>query len=624
MEKIDLTQDTARIRTLDKGTLHRKLGVRDIFGVAYGDVGSSIIYALGVVAALAYGATPLAIGVAGVFFIFTALTYAELGATIPEAGGAQIFARRAFRSDLVSFIAGWALLLDYVLTAAISAYTIGPYLGHLFAPLKQPLVIISLASVVLLILAGLNVHGIRDSTRLSLWLSLTCIATFAFLIGWGMVHHFDWSTFVSLQEVGTRPTWSQFLNAVALSMVAYIGIEAGTQLAGEAKDPGRTVPNAIKMTVLVLLAVYAGTVAVAMCMPNMPELLGTYPHKEQPLITIAHGLHRIGPWFAAWMSILAAIVLFIATNAGLIGASRLAYSMATHFQLPRSFQMLHSKRRTPVFALLFFTFAAVGVLLLTQKMDRLAELYNFGSMLAFSMAHLSLIGLRIREPNLDRPYKVGLNLRIAGRRIPVTAMLGFLATGATWIYVVIHQSNARLLGFGWLLAGVVLYALFRRREEVPLVESVKIERVSMPEYAPWEVRHVLVPTLGGANTEVVQVACRIAALHGAQVTALYVIEIPEALPLETFFGGQSVTGDKALDRAEAIGREYGVQVRRKKMQAREAGSTIAEVAKEEGCDLIVMGAAPRSTGGTLFGRTVDAVARRAPCRVIICSGTHTV
>jgi len=620
MEKIDLTEQTARIRTLDK-SLHRSLGVRDLFGVAYGDVGSSIIYALGVVAAFALGATPLAIGVAGIFFICTALTYAELGATIPEAGGAQIFARRAFNSDLISFIAGWALLLDYVLTAAISAYTIGPYLSQFFGPLATRWWIFGLATGLLVLLCALNIRGTKESTRMSLWLTLICLATFAVLIVWGMSLYFDWNTFASLQQqVGVKPTWMQFINAVALAMVAYIGIEAGTQLAGEARNPGRTVPNAIKITVIVLLAVYAGTVAVAMCMPGMPETLGTV-HKEKPLLAIAGGL---SPYFAMWMAVLAAVVLFVATNAGLIGSSRLAYSMSTTMQLPRPFQALHATRKTPWFSLVFFTAAAVAILLITTNMDQLAELYNFGSMLAFSMAHLSLIGLRIREPQLDRPYKVGFNIPIAGRQIPITAVLGLLATAATWVYVVITHENARWLGFGWLAFGLVLYALFRRKEDAPFVMATKIERISVPEYTPWEVRHVLVPTLGGANTEVVQVACKIAQAHGANVTALYVIEIPEALPLATFFGGQSLAADKALDRAEAIAREFGVTIRRKKMQARAAGPTILEVAKEENCDLIVLGASARPSGGSPFGRTIDAIVRRAPCRVFICSGTHQV
>jgi nucleotide-binding universal stress UspA family protein len=146
------------------------------------------------------------------------------------------------------------------------------------------------------------------------------------------------------------------------------------------------------------------------------------------------------------------------------------------------------------------------------------------------------------------------------------------------------------------------------------VQIVRIEKVAMPDYKPWEAKHILVPTLGGPNTETVQVACRIARESGAGVTALYVIEIPEALPIETFLADRLNSGDAALERAEAIGREIGIPVQPKLLQSRNAAGTIAEVARERGCDLIVLGA----LRGKL-STTVDAVLRKAPCRVWVCT-----
>lgn len=594
--------------------------------MAFGDVGSSIIYALGVVAALAFGATPLAIGIAGVFFIMTAFTYAELGATIPEAGGAQIFARRAF-GDLISFIAGWALLLDYVLTATISAYTIWTYVGPRFLPSMATMPwTLAVAAGVLVLLGALNVLGIRESTRLSLWLSSLALATFTAIVVWGLFTVFDARQFVSQLDVGVKPTWGQFFHAVVMSMVAYIGIEAGTQLAGEAENPGRTVPKAIKWSVIAVLVSYAGLCAVAMCIPGMPDDLGTR-HNEQPLTAIAGALPGIGPWLSAWMAVLAAVVLFVATNAGLIGASRLAYSMSTHYQLPGLFRHLHPTRRTPWAAVAFFT-AAAGLVLLVPAFARgstgleaLAQLYNFGSMLAFTMAHLALIGLRIREPDLQRPYKVPLNVRIAGREIPMTALLGLAATATAWIVVVILHPTGRWVGFAWIALGLGIYLLFRRRQHMPVVQSVRIEHVAIPEFSDWAPKRILVPTRGGPSTEVVQSACKIARESGAEVVAIYVLEIPAQLPLETFLPDRFAQGDEALARAQAIAREYGVSMQVKMQQARSAGETILQVAKDENCDLIVLGAAARRPGSTGFplGAAVETVLRGAKCRVWVCT-----
>lgn len=615
MEKIDISQEArTKVVTLEKGRLHRKLRVAEIFGVGYGDVGSSIIYALGVVAAVALGATPLALAVAGVFFICTALTYAELGATIPEAGGAQIFARRAF-NDLVSFIAGWALLLDYVLTAAISAYTIGPYLHQFIPALSLTVVNIAFAGVVMVVLTGINIWGIKESSRISLALAVTAILTLLVLSVWGLITTFSLDLFLTRVKSGLELPWTRLLNAVALSMVAYIGIEAATQLAGEARDPGRTIPRAMKWTVITVLVLYLGITLVATCAVP-PEMLGG-PFKEFPLIAVAEA--AVGNWMKVWVGILAAIVLFVATNAGIVGASRLAYSMSRHLQLPKAFQRLHSKRRTPWISLVFFTAAAVGVLCATQNMQALAELYNFGSMLAFSLAHLSLIGLRIKEPALERPFKTPLNLRIGGKDIPITAIVGGLATFGAWIVVLVLHPTGRNLGFAWLGFGLLLYFLVRRREDIPIVDSVRIERVAMPEFKMLELKQILVPTLGGRTTEVVQIAAQLARDAKAELTALYVIEIPEALPLETFLVEHLQAGDEALARAEAIAREYGVPIRLKLLQARAAGAAICEVAREEKMDLIVIGAPQRPGKVMTLGSTVDAVLRQAPCRVWVCT-----
>lgn len=614
MEKIDLTPETRRVATLEKGSLQRRLGVREVFGVAFGDVGSSIIYALGVVAFFALGATPLALAIAGVFFICTALTYAELGATIPEAGGAQVFARRAF-NDLVSFLAGWALLLDYVLTASISAYTIGPYLSQFLPALSIKLVHIGMASGVMIVLAALNIYGIKESSRVSLILSILCIATLGFMSLYGLVTVFDPARFISQMKIGTAPTWGSFLHAVVLASVAYIGIETATQVSGEARDPGRTLPRALKWTVAAVLTLYAGICMVGMTAMPPAELGSTW--KEQPLVGIAHHLPGIGGPLAAWVGVMAALVLFIATNAGLIGASRLAYSMSSVLQLPGAFSRLHSTRKTPWISLVFFTVCAIAVLCVTHDMDSLTQLYSFGSVLAFAMAHLSLIGLRIKEPGLARPFKVPFNLRIRGRDIPLTAVIGLLATTGTWVAILFLFPRGRDLGFVWMGIGIVLYLAVRQRQDIPMVDSVRIERVSIPEYRTWEVKHILVPTLGGPNTETVQVACRIARETGAEVTALFVIEIPEALPLETFLSDRLNAGDTALTRAQAIGREVGVIVQAKLMQARRASVTILEVARERNCDLIVLGA--------LAGKpspTAQEVLQKAACRIWICTSTQ--
>src|SRR5271169_5552214 len=162
-----MVSDKETISQIDKGSLKRVLGITDLFAVGYGDLGSSIFYALGITALFALGATPLALLMAGVVFVCTALSYAELTSAFHESGGSASFARHAF-NDLISFIAGWGLLLDYIVTIAISAFAVGPYLAYFFGDLHKTPVQIVFCLALILILLAMNVIGVKQSTRISL------------------------------------------------------------------------------------------------------------------------------------------------------------------------------------------------------------------------------------------------------------------------------------------------------------------------------------------------------------------------------------------------------------------------------------------------------------------------
>src|SRR3989338_2615527 len=480
----DDAQNRAHIVQLDKEGLRRVLGVRDLFALGYSDVGSSIYYALGVTALYALGATPLALALAGIAFFCTTLTYAEMASALQEG-----------------------------------------------------LVNIPFSLMVLGILLALNIVGIKESTRVSLLLCLFDIATQLTIIVIGALFLLNVPHLLEFMRIGVpnvdwSPTWPQFWKGVGMAMVAYIGIESITQLAGEARSPQRTVPRSIILTMVTLFIMYFGISAVALSAMHPTVLATTY--LEDPLAGIAAALPVGGRLFGPWIGILGATILFVAANAGLVGASRLTFSMGEYYQVPRIFYRLHPKFRTPYVSLAFFTMLAGLVIIVAQRLTFLADLYNFGAMLAFSLAHLSLLGLRVRQPNLERPFRIPINLRIGGAQLPVTALFGFLATVAVWVDVVLTKPAGRNLGFLWMGVGLICYVAYRRQQRIAPTAHVEIERVKVPEFKPLLVKKILVPTLGGLYTENLQIACELAKQHGAAVTALYVIEMPAALPLDTF------------------------------------------------------------------------------------------
>ncbi len=615
----DDQQSRSHIVQMEKGGLRRVLRVRDLFALGYSDVGSSIYYALGVTAVYALGATPLALALAGLAFFCTTLTYAEMASALPEAGGSSSFARHAF-NDLVSFIAGWALLLDYIVTIAISAYTVGPYLAYFFPILKEPMVTVWFSLGVLAILFTINTIGIKESTRISLILCLFDIVTQLSIILIGGLFLLNIPHLIEFMKIGVpnvdwSPTWPQFWKGVSMAMVAYIGIESISQLGGEAHHPGRTVPRATLLTMVALFIMYFGISAVALSAIH-PKVLATQ-YLEDPLAGIAAALPVGSHFFGPWIGILGATILFVAANAGLIGASRLSFAMGEHYQLPRFFYRLHPKFKTPYVSLAFFSGLAGLVIFVSKRLTALADLYNFGAMLAFSLAHLSLLGLRIRKPNLERPFRIPVNISFRGAKLPVTAIFGFFATVAVWVDVVLTKPAGRNLGFVWLAVGVLCYTLYRKQQKIAPMANVEIEKIRVPEFQALSIRRVLVPTLGGLYTENIQVACELARTHSAEVTALYVIEIPPALPLDIFLPDRFGDADASLKRAQAIGREFDLSVTTQLLQARSAGQAILDLAKEKGFDLIVMGASYRRGASAWLGATTEYVVRNAPCRVLI-------
>src|SRR6201996_5491805 len=420
--------------------LRKTVGVPGLFATAYGNVGSSIYYALGLVAAHALGLTPVVFLFAGGLFALTAKTYAEGAAMFPEAGGSSSFARHAF-NEVVSFIAGWGLSLDYILTIAISAFFVPHYLAVFFPALGHAPGDVIGGVMTIALLALVNIRGLGESANLNIGLAILDLFTQVALVGLGCVLVLHPSLLVNQVHFGTAPSLSQLIFAVSISMLAYTGIETVSNMAEEARDPGEQVPKAVNLVLIAVLGIYAGISVVALsALPVHQNAAGHYvtqlgtTYSEDPVLGIVSALHLHGAlatFSRYYVGALAATILFIATNAGMIGISRLSWSLAEHRQLPTLFARLHPRYRTPWFTILFFsTFA--GILLIPGQIDFLGNLYSYGAMLSFTTAHAAIIALRIKDPDRERPYRAPWNIRIRGADIPMTAVLGGIGTFVAW------------------------------------------------------------------------------------------------------------------------------------------------------------------------------------------------
>jgi APA family basic amino acid/polyamine antiporter len=611
--------------------LERVLGAPALFATAYGNVGSSIYYALGLVAGIALGLTPVVFIISGLIFAATAATYAEGTVRYPEAGGSASFSRHAF-NELVSFGAAWAQMLNYVITIAISVIFVPHYLSIFWAPLKtNPWDIIVGISLTWL-LVGLNIVGVREAARLNILLAVIDFATQLLLVALGFFLIFSPHILIRNVHLGVAPGWSAFLLAIPVGMIAYTGIETVSNLAEEARDPVRSIPRSISWVAIAVFAIYFTLPWIALsAMPvihqgthYVTQLGGNPPHgfKNDPVLGLVENLGLHGVVLAilkVYVGILAATILFIATNAGVIGASRITYSMASYRQLPAAFRRLHPKLKTPWLALVVFAGVGSSIFVLSGQVDFLGRMYAFGAMLSFTIAHASVVALRVRFRDAELEWRARPNLRIRGVEWPLFAIIGGLGTGAAWLVVVVQDAPTRYAGLAWLLAGFAFYVVYRRRLNLPLRATTRSPVPLGPAIA-LEYRTILVPIVAGDESrEAVEVAARLATERAGRIVLLRVIVVPLELPVDADLSEQLDEAHELLDAARAIVEPYGVRAVERVVRAREAGRAIVDEAELRDAEIVVLGA-PRGAHRAIFGHTVDYVLKHAPCRVMVAAG----
>jgi APA family basic amino acid/polyamine antiporter len=318
-----------------------------------------------------------------------------------------------------------------------------------------------------------------------------------------------------------------------------------------------------------------------------------------------------------YVGVLAATILFIATNAGLIGISRLSWSLAEHRQLPGLFSRLHPSFRTPWFTIVFFS-ALAAMLLLPGETELLGNLYSFGAMLSFTTAHVAVIALRVKQPQVERPYRLPWNVRIRGHQIPLTAVLGGLGTFAAWCSVVALHTEARTIGIPWMLVGMAAYVIYRRRHGLSLRETCRIERPTRPEdFQALGYRTALVPIFGeDVSASALSSAARLIGEEGV-VYAVFVLPVPSQLSLDAGLVDEEAQGRSALESARIKARRAGIKIRTGLIRTRNPGAALVEEADRVDADVIYWSTIHAPEGEQRIGPTAAYLLSKRPCRVII-------
>lgn len=622
----------------------RAFSNRALFAVVYTTSISSVYFALGVVAHRANGLTPAVFLAAGIFFQLTAMTYAEGASLHQERGGSPVFARYAF-NELVSFVAAWAIVLDYTILIAVTALTVPAYLAAFWRPLGRGGLEIAIAFAVIALVVADNVAGVSARRlRTRIMTAGVDLIVQAAVIVLGLVLVFEPHHLSESIHLGTAPTGADLAFALTIAVIAFTGLEAAAGLAGEVAVSRRQVARLVGPGALLIILIYVGIALVgvgALPVHDGHTALGTQ-HIKAPVIGVVDAFRP--KWVADALKYVVAVAgaaaLVSAAGASMLGVSRVGYSLATNRQIPSVIGRLHPRWGTP-FVIIAVAALAAAALVLPTDLELLVGIYAFGAMLAFTIAHVSVIALRFREPGRDRPYKVPLSVTIRGARVPLPAILGALLSAAGWVTVLVFHAAARYVGIGWLLGGLVLYVVYRKSEGKPLLKRVTIpERALRHEALEPEFGSMLVPIFGTPlDDDIIQTAGRLAGEtrddleeEGAVIEAIWVFEMPLALPLDAPLPEAQVRrAREALARAKLVGEEYeGVEVATAIVRARRTGQAIVGEARRRGVEAIVLAAEEpsRVRGGSLLGggggpleNYVGAMTKyvidKAPCRVIL-------
>ena len=641
-----MTEPGRRLPRLDvPEALRRSTGAPALFGISQGFISASIYFALGIIVVFARGYTWLVFLAAALFYYLLVLSYMEGASLHQERGGATVLARYGF-NELWSFVAGWAIMLDYLILIAITAFATTDYAAVFWGELSSGVPELALAIGVIGYVAIVNLRGTgsRRWDRAAVWV-LGDLALQLLIVVLGLALLFQPEVLTDPASLGGEPRPEDLVFAFTLAIVAFSGLDASSALAGEIAVSRRGLKRLILVRVPAAVIPYVGIALVASA-----ALAPTGERwQEAPMLGIAAAFDEA--WLREPLRYVIAVaalgILIIACNAAMFGLARLGYSLALNRQIPSLVGRLHPTYNTPFVLIGLGALLAAG-LVLPADLELLAAIYAFGATLAFLLVHLSVGRLRGREPDRDRPFKMPFNVRALGVEWPLTALLGAVMSAVAFASVIVLHDAARWVGLGWMSFGVLLYVSYRLVESKPVFKRVTVPaRALTRQEVGAEFGSILVPVLGTPlDDDIMQTAGRLAGDvneddggAGAVIEALWVFEIPMAMPLDARVPDADLRrARKALARAKAVGEEYeGVEVATATVRARRAGEAIVHEARRRGVEAIVLAAEePTGVRGGLWlggkqglhdsfvGETTRHVLLKAPCRVILTAPPSAV
>ncbi len=479
----------------EQPSLRRSVTPWGSYSWGYADVGADIFVALGLVFGVAAGASNVAFLFAGFVYICVGLAYTELASAYPVAGGGQYFVMRGL-GDLLGFMAGWAVLLDFTIDITLFAWGCVGYLSNLIPQLGQtvhPLLHFIVILGLIVGLAYLNVRGVRESTAFQGFVSAADVVSETSILFFGFLFAFDPGLLVHSMNTGW-PNPFNLMNGISLAIISFVGLESISHAAEETHRPSSIIPRtslALILTILIFALAYANlALGMTPWNPVPPDahgvvqpfyqFLGTPANNDKAVAIIAQNIPYFGLVAGLYVPVLGSILLLISSNSGVFGASRIAYSMSQFRLLPRVFEKVSKKFRTPVVATVVFSAVAVVELIFAALQGNggfnfLGDLYAFGAAASYTLVFCALIALRLNDPLTPRKFLIPGNVPMTfrGERVlfPLIGIIGLMGILSILVFVLLTHPIGRIAGPSWLILGTFGYLIYRKRKGLPLFGS---------------------------------------------------------------------------------------------------------------------------------------------------------
>jgi basic amino acid/polyamine antiporter, APA family len=575
--------------------LSRDLGLSHALAIGVGTMIAAGIFTLSGLAVGYVGSAAIAAFLlAAVVATFTALTYCEFTSIYPQSGEGYLYARKTFAPPL-AYMVGWCLLLGYSASCGFYIASLSSYFNEFIwhSPLEQASGLAALVGLTLL-----NIKGTKESGSFQVIVTLAKVALLLWFVAGGISH-------VDTQEVIDKFS-TDFLmigSTAAMVFITFFGFSAIAASAGEVKNPTKTIPRAIFISMGIVTVLYSAVVLVVVAADLSEYSEAAMGRAAQAFLGSAGGMVIVA---GAIFSMIAA------SNATIMAGSRVALAMSQMGHLPKEIGTINPISRTPVVAIVLVG-AAIGMFTMILPLEELAHFADCVLLVALCLVNAALIGHRRKFPHIERPFKVPL--------VPLLPVLGivaniYLLTQIPHVLPVVLAALALLVGF----LGFLAWKGAGGGEVLPPggPSRVALERSATGADESSGAFRVLVPIANPATAgPMIRLAASLAKPRGGEIVALRVVEVPEQLPprLEESHVEEE---RRLLDAARAIGRETGVPVSALVRVGHSTSRAILETANQHRCDLIVIGwKGYSSTSRRILGQIVDTVVEHTRADILV-------